>query len=83
MTLGASQVSFVCTYARPTRIVCMFLEKPCRVEWLGYFWVEILLNSASSGLGLSCVLVPILHHVVTLYCSCCTFTISMENRDLE
>jgi hypothetical protein len=30
-------VSFVRTYARPTRIVCLFLEKPYRVEWLDYF----------------------------------------------
>jgi hypothetical protein len=51
--------------ARPTRTDCLFLDKPYRVEWLGYFWVVVLLSPAWSSLGLGSYYFT-LCHVVTL-----------------
>jgi hypothetical protein len=44
-----------CTYARTTRNCLTIPWKAHRVEWLGYFWVE-LLSPARSGLGLGSVI---------------------------
>jgi hypothetical protein len=40
------------TFARSYNNWLPFLDKPCRVEWLDYFWVVELLSPALSGLGL-------------------------------
>jgi hypothetical protein len=70
----------VLTYARTKRNYLTIPWKPHIVEWLGYFWVE-LLSHARSGLGLGSVIVPcfiMLSAVMLVPC----FSISMKNRDL-
>jgi hypothetical protein len=51
-----------------------------RVEWLGYFWVE-LLSPVRSGLGLGRVIVTYFTMLSPCMLVLC-FPISKENRDL-
>jgi hypothetical protein len=69
-----------CTYARTTRTYLTIPWKPRRLEWLGYFCVEML-NPTRSGLGLGRVIVPyfiLLSPSMLVLC----FPVSLKNRDL-
>jgi hypothetical protein len=68
------------TYARTTRICLTIPWKLHRVEWLDYFWVE-LLSPTRFGLGLGSVIVPyfILLSPGMLVLG---FPVSMRNRNL-
>jgi hypothetical protein len=63
-----------------TRTCLIIPWKPCRVQWLGYFWVE-LPSPACSGLGLGIVIVP---YFILLSPSMLVhlFPVSVENRNL-
>jgi hypothetical protein len=70
------------TYARTMRTCFIIPWKPRRVEWLCYFWEELLIP-ARSGLGLCRIIVPyftMLSPRMLVVVS--FFPVSMENRDL-
>jgi hypothetical protein len=61
------------TYARTTRNCLTISIEPRRVEWFGYFWVE-LLSPARSGLGLGSIVIPyftMLSHGMLVPCFPC------------
>jgi hypothetical protein len=70
----------VLTYARTTRNCFAYSLEPCRVEWLGYFWVE-LLSPSRSCLGLGSAILPYFT-LLSLGMLVPCFPVSMENRDL-